>query len=72
MRTMQRFLISNVAMIVARNRIDKMDLNKYENRWLTYYIQIIGFAVAMLGICIIYYVKNDNVPRAIWKAIKDY
>ena len=65
------FLISNVAMIVARNRIDKMDLNKYENRWLTYYIQIIGFAVAMLGICIIYYVKNDNVPRAIWKAIKD-
>ena len=65
------FLMSNVAMIVARNRIDKIDLNKYENRWMTYYIQIIGFAVAMLGICIIYYIKNDNVPRAIWKTIKD-
>jgi len=48
-----------------------MDLNKYENRWMTYYIQIIGFAVAMLSICIVYYVKNDNVPRAIWKSLKD-
>ena len=65
------FLVSNGAVIVARNQIDKMDLNKYENRWMTYYIQIIGFAVAMLSICIVYYVKNDNVPRAIWKSLKD-
>ena len=65
------FLVSNGAVILARNRIDKMDLNKYENRWMTYYIQIIGFAVAMLSICIVYYVKNDNVPRAIWKSLKD-
>ena len=65
------FLMANLAMIVARNRIDKTELNKYENRWMTYYIQIIGFAVANLGICIIYYVKNDTVPKAIWKAIRD-
>ena len=65
------FLMANLAMIVARDRIDKTELNNYENRWLTYYIQIIGFAVANLGICIIYYVKNDTVPKAIWKAIRD-
>ena len=65
------FLMANLTMIVARDRIDKTELNKDENRWMTYYIQIIGFAVANLGICIIYYVKNDTVPKAIWKAIRD-
>ena len=65
------FQVTFGAMVLFRYGIEPLDLNKYENRWLTYYLQIIGAAVAILGISIIYYIKNDSLPKTIWKAIKD-
>ena len=65
------FQVTFGAMVLVRYGIEPLDLNKYENRWLTYYLQIIGAAVAILGISIIYYIKNDSLPKAIWRAIKD-
>ena len=60
-----------VAMALVRYKIEPLDLNKYEHRWLTYYIQIIGAAVAILGISIIYYIKNNSLPKTIWRSIKE-
>ena len=64
------FQVTFGAMVLVRYGIEPLDLNKYENRWLTYYLQIIGAAVAILGISIIYYIKNDSLPKAIWRAIR--
>ena len=65
------FQVTFGAMVLVRYGIEPLDLNKYENRWLTYYLQIIGAAVAILGISIIYYIKNDSLPKAIWRAIRN-
>jgi hypothetical protein len=61
------FAIVNIAM----NRIEPLKLNEPENRWLAYYIQILGIAVAILGTAIQYYVKTKSLPGAIWKNIKE-
>ena len=61
-----------VVVHLAINRIEPKDLNAYEYRWLVYYIQIIGIAVAILGISVQYYIKNRSLPIAIWRNIKSY
>ena len=68
-------LTQNLTFVVvhlAINRIEPMDLNAYENRWLGYYIQIIGITVAILGIAVQYYVKNRALPNALWRNINGY
>ena len=60
-----------VAIALVRYGIEPLALNKYEHRWMTYYMQIIGPAIAILGISIIYYIKNNSVPKAIWRSINE-
>ena len=50
--------------------IEPIELNDYRNRWLTYYIQIIGIAIAILGISLQYYIKNRSSITAIWRTLK--
>ena len=60
-----------VAIALVRYGFEPLALNKYEHRWMTYYMQIIGPAIAILGISIIYYIKNNSVPKAIWRSINE-
>ena len=53
--------------IVAIGQIEPSKLNKYENRWLAYFIQIIGVAIAILGIALQYYMRNFSAFKKIWK-----
>ena len=62
-------LISFVVNAVIAS-IEPSELNNYENRWLIYYIQIIGIAIAILGISIQYYIKNRTSIRTIWRNFK--
>ena len=65
------FQVSFVVMVMVMNQVKPIDLNKYENRWMVYLVQIVAAAVALLGISVIYYVKNDSLPKAIWREIKE-
>ena len=53
--------------IVAIGQIEPSKLNKYENRWLAYFIQIIGVAIAILGIALQYYMRNFSAFKKMWK-----
>ena len=65
------FQISFVVMVMVMNQVKPIDLNKYENRWMVYLVQIVAAAVALLGISVIYYVKNNSLPKAISREIKE-
>ena len=65
------FQITFVVVNVAMNRIEPMELNQSENRWLAYYIQIIGIAIAIVGISFQYYVKDNSLREAIWRSLKE-
>ena len=65
------FQVTFVIVNVAMNRIEPLKLNDDENRWLGHYIQIIGIAVAILGISIQYYVKRNSLSSTIWKNLKE-
>ena len=65
------FQVTFVVVNVTMNGINPEDLNRYENRWLAYYIQIIGVSVAIVGISIQYYIKNSSLPKAIWRNWKE-
>ena len=56
-----------VIVIVAMAQIEPSKMNQYENRWLAYYIQIIGIAFAILGIAIQYYIRNFAAFKEMWK-----
>jgi hypothetical protein len=56
-----------VVMVVSRK--DPDEFNQYQNRWFAYFTQIIGSALAMLGILVSYYAKNTSVAHAIWQKI---
>ena len=60
------------AAIVRIAKIEPNELNKYENRWLVYYIQIIGIAVAILGISIQFYFNNRSSITAICRNFKHH
>lgn len=59
------FIVSSII-----NEIEPKNLNSLENRWLVYYMQIIGVALTILGISCQYYVKNKSLSNAIWRKIK--
>ena len=56
-----------VVAIVAMNQMEPYKMNKYENRWLAYFIQIIGIAFAILGIALQYYIRNFSAFKEVWK-----
>ena len=60
------------AAIVRIAKIEPNELNKYENRWLVYYVQIIGIAVAILGISIQFYFNNRSSITAICRNFKHH
>ena len=51
----------------AMDKIEPSQLNKYENRWLAYFVQIIGFALAVLGIALQYYMRNFSAFKKLLK-----
>ena len=55
-----------VVAIVAMHQIEPSQMNKYENRWLAYFIQIIGIAFAILGIALQYYIRNFSAIKEMW------
>ena len=65
------FLVGQVFVIVAMNQLKPLELNKHENRWMAYDVQIIGTSIALLGISVQYYIKHRSLPNAIWRNIKD-
>jgi hypothetical protein len=65
------FAVSQVFVITAMNQLKPLELNNYENRWMAYYVQIIGNSIAILGISVQYYIKHHSLPKAIWRNIKD-
>ena len=54
---------------VVMNQLEPEELNNYGNRWLTYFNQINGVAVAILGISLQYYIKNHSILRVMWRSI---
>ena len=62
-------VVANVA-IASIAKIEPKELNKYENRWLIYYVQIIGIAIAILGISIQFYFKNRFSIKAMFRNLK--
>ena len=66
------FHVIFVIVCIAMNRIEPINLNERKNRWLAYYIQIIGIAIAILGTCTAYYVRNRSLPKAIWRNVKEH
>ena len=68
-------LLINLFSVIVNSmmaKIEPSELNDYGNRWLTYYIQIIGIAVAVLGISLQYYIKNTSSIKAIVRNFKEY
>ena len=66
-------LMLNLIFVIVHlimNQIEPKELNAPENRWLAYYIQIIGVTVTILGISCQYYLKNRSLLRSIWRSIK--
>ena len=59
-----------VIVLLTMNQIEPKELNASENRWLAYYIQIIGVAVTIVVTSCQYYVKNHSILRAMWRNIK--
>ena len=66
------FLINaiNVAINITISKIEPAELNEYGNRWLVYYVQVIGVAVAITGISLQYYIKNYSSLKLIYKNFK--
>ena len=60
------FIVQN-----AMSYIDPIRLNDYENRWYAYFLQIIGIAVAINAISLVYYARNKLVSKAVWRRIKE-
>ena len=60
-----------VVIHVVINHLEPKQLNDYENRWLVYFIQIIGVAVTILGTSFQYYLKNRSTPNIIWRSISN-
>ena len=66
-------MMLNLVFVIVQttmSQIEPKDLNAPENRWLAYYIQIIGVALAIFGISCQYYLKNRSLLKAIWRCIK--
>ena len=63
------FFLGNAIVTMTMNQKQPSELNEYPNRWLAYFSQIICFAVAILGICFQYYVKNPALLRTIIRNI---
>ena len=57
---------------ITMNQIEPKELNATGNRWLAYYIQIIGVALSIFGISCQYYLKNRSLLNAIWRCTKRY
>ena len=55
--------IINVIIIVEMNKIEPSKLNEFENRWLAYFIQIIGVALGVVGTAMHYYIKNFSAMK---------
>ena len=64
------FFLGNAIVTMIMNQKEPVELNEYPNRWLAYFSQIICFAVAILGICLQYYVKNPALLRTIVRNIR--
>ena len=60
------FNVIFVAIITRMNQIEPSKLNNYENRWLAYFIQIIGIAICIIGIALQYYIKNYSAMKKMW------
>ena len=60
------FNVIFVAIITTMNQIEPSKLNNYENRWLAYFIQIIGIAICIIGIALQYYIKNYSAMKKMW------
>ena len=60
-----------VVIHVIINHLEPKQLNDYENRWLVYFIQIIGVAVTILGTSFQYYLKNRTILNVIWRSISN-
>ena len=58
------------AEIASIAKIDPNELNMYGNRWLIYYVQIIGIAIAILGISVQFYFKNRSSIKVICRNFK--
>ena len=75
LRTQILCLLINLFSVIVNSilaKIEPSELNDYGNRWLTYYIQIIGVAVAILGISIQYYIKHTSSIKAIVRNFREY
>ena len=55
--------------LAAGQMMEPDKLNEHEYRWYAYFQQI-GTTVTLIGISIIYYLKNRVVFYAIWKNIR--
>ena len=55
--------------LAAGQMMDVDELNEHKNRWYAYFQQI-GTTVTVIGISVIYYLKNRVVFTSIWKNIR--
>ena len=61
------FLLVAIIIHFMMNKTDPADLNKYQNRWIVYFNQLITFAIGASGICIQYYVRNSAMRTFLWR-----
>ena len=68
------FLINaiNVVINITISKMEPAELNDYGNRWLIYYVQIIGIAVAISGISLQYYIKNFSSLKIIYNNFRGH
>ena len=63
------FVLLNIVFVVitvVMSQMNPSELNKYTNRWLAYFIQIIGVALGIVGTALHYYVKNFSDLKNFW------
>ena len=63
------FVLLNIVFVVitvVMSQINPSELNEYTNRWLAYFIQIIGVALGIVGTALHYYVKNFSDLKNFW------
>ena len=64
------YLVVIVVVTMVMNGTEPAELNKFENRWLAYFSQIIALSFAISAICFQYYAKNPALRNAIWRNIR--
>ena len=65
------FLTGSGITVFVMNKMSSNELNEYQNRWIVYWNQLVGEAVAVLGISATYYTRNPSVSKGIWRHLRE-